>query len=569
MFGGVVKLNLSLSSYIGLWVFVLFLVLGAGVVTLVNLEMRQEARREAEDKARLILDHNLATHLYFSHTLKPAVLRVTEQVTDADYFEPAWMSSTFAVREIDKQFQALLKKPYYYKEAAVNARSPANEADPVEQEFIDRLNKDPQLIVDTRIRDIDGQPFFVVMRRGEVMEDSCLRCHEVPERAPGQLVEIYGPKRSFGRKVSEVVDVISIRIPLEEAFSEADRLSWRLSWLLIGMFVVAAVTQFLLIRHGVAAPLLELRERVLDMADRDGNDEETGSLIPLPRGRELRDLTAAFNALAVSLRQSRREHKRAMESMALSNSDLQQLAYVVSHDLRAPLINVNGFVAELDRAITEMKEVIGHGEDEAKRQRLQEILADEIPEAMSFIHSGVSRLEHLIQSVLRISRAGRRVLHIEDLDMTALVTESLKALGYELETKGIEVTVDNLPVTPADRSAMEQIFGNLLSNAVKYLDPSRPGCIRVTALRTPTETVFHVADNGRGMAEEDIPKAFELFRRVGDRSVPGEGMGLAYVKTLVARQGGTIWCRSRPSEGSTFSFTVPLLAAGARIGDEE
>jgi signal transduction histidine kinase len=119
------------------------------------------------------------------------------------------------------------------------------------------------------------------------------------------------------------------------------------------------------------------------------------------------------------------------------------------------------------------------------------------------------------------------------------------------------VTVRDLPDLVADRTSMEQIFGNLLDNAVKYLEPGRPGSIAVSAERGDGEIVFHIRDNGRGIAKEDISKAFEIFRRVGRQDVPGEGMGLSYVKTLIRNLGGRIWCESEPGKGTTFSFTIP------------
>jgi signal transduction histidine kinase len=96
---------------------------------------------------------------------------------------------------------------------------------------------------------------------------------------------------------------------------------------------------------------------------------------------------------------------------------------------------------------------------------------------------------------------------------------------------------------------------------LKYLDPARAGKIAILAEQNGEEVVFHVSDNGRGIAQEDMHKVFEIFRRAGKQDVPGEGMGLAYVKTLVRRQGGRIWCESEPGKGTTFNFTIPHSAA--------
>jgi signal transduction histidine kinase len=157
---------------------------------------------------------------------------------------------------------------------------------------------------------------------------------------------------------------------------------------------------------------------------------------------------------------------------------------------------------------------------------------------------------------LQLSRLGRRELHLEQIDMDALVKEVLQVLEHQIAQRQVRVRVGALPPVYADRTALEQIFGNLLSNAVNYLSPGRPGEVVITAERRPEHTTFHVQDNGRGIAAEDITRVFEPFRRVGKQDVPGEGMGLAYVQTLVRRHGGTICCRSTPEVGTTFTFTI-------------
>jgi len=166
-------------------------------------------------------------------------------------------------------------------------------------------------------------------------------------------------------------------------------------------------------------------------------------------------------------------------------------------------------------------------------------------------------MDNQIGAILKLSRAGRRKLSPEPLQMGDLVRGILQTLTHQLESRTVAVTVGALPDLVADRMAMEQIFGNLLDNAVKYLDPGRAGEIAVTAEEGEREVVFHLRDNGRGMAQEDVPKAFEIFRRVGKQDVPGEGMGLAYVKALVRSMGGRIWCESEPGHGTTFHFSIP------------
>jgi signal transduction histidine kinase len=113
-----------------------------------------------------------------------------------------------------------------------------------------------------------------------------------------------------------------------------------------------------------------------------------------------------------------------------------------------------------------------------------------------------------------------------------------------------------LPQVVADKTALEQIVGNILNNAINYLEPGRPGEIEIYGERNHRETTFHIRDNGRGIAAADMNKIFDLFRRAGRQDVPGEGMGLAYVRALVRRHGGQIWCDSELQVGTTFHFTI-------------
>jgi PAS domain S-box-containing protein len=252
--------------------------------------------------------------------------------------------------------------------------------------------------------------------------------------------------------------------------------------------------------------------------------------------------------------------KRTSEELRETNEELKNFAYIVSHDLRAPLVNIRGFSEELNRSLGEIGLFFERHQaalDEAEKKRFGPIIRQDIPEALGFIRSSVSRMDNQISAILKLSRAGRRKLIPEPLRTGAFVRGILNTLAHQIGSRNVTVTVGELPDLVADRTAMEQIFGNILDNAVKYLDTGRPGAVAVTGEEQNGEVVFQVKDNGRGMAREDIPKAFEIFKRVGKQDVPGEGMGLAYVRTLVRSLGGRIWCESEPGRGTTFSFTVP------------
>ena len=274
---------------------------------------------------------------------------------------------------------------------------------------------------------------------------------------------------------------------------------------------------------------------------------------------------AAIETLQDITDRKRAEEKlqRIAADLKESNDDIRSFAYIVSHDLRAPLVNLKGFSGELELALKELTPLFERGlftlEGE-ERSRMEELFRREVPEALEFIGSSVDRMERLINGILKLSRLGIHPLKQEKIDVTIMVNAILKSLTHQLEKRHAAVIIGDLPVVIADRTAMEQIFGNLLDNAVKYLATDRPGRIELDSETTPEMTVFHLRDNGRGIAEADLERIFEIFRRAGRQDLPGEGVGLAYVKTLVRRHGGKIWCVSRPGEGSTFSFSIPRVS---------
>lgn len=243
------------------------------------------------------------------------------------------------------------------------------------------------------------------------------------------------------------------------------------------------------------------------------------------------------------------------------NEEIKSFAYIVSHDLRAPLVNLKGFSGELSRALRELAPLFESGVAQLEadeRRKMEELFQKDVPEALEFIDSSVNRMDRLINAILKLSRLGWQELKPKKVDTGQLTALILKTLKHQLEQRHTNVIIGDLPVVVADRTALEQILGNLLDNAVKYLTPDRPGRIEIEAETAAGMSTFHIRDNGRGIAADDMDKVFEIFRRAGRQDIPGEGMGLAYVKTLVRRQGGSIRCVSQPGEGTTFSFTIPL-----------
>ncbi|MFD1332271.1 CHASE3 domain-containing protein [Methylopila musalis] len=246
-----------------------------------------------------------------------------------------------------------------------------------------------------------------------------------------------------------------------------------------------------------------------------------------------------------------------------ANEEIQRFAYIVSHDLRAPLVNVMGFTSELDAAGKTLKSQI-----DKVAERAPDLLDadarlavnEDLPEAIGFIRTSTAKMDRLINAILRLSREGRRVITPEAVKVDEMVVAIARTLHQQTEAANARITAaPGLPTLVTDRMSFEQILQNLIENAVKYLDRSRPGAIVVRGQRLGPQVQYAIEDNGRGIDPRDHERVFELFRRAGAQDQPGEGLGLAFVRASVRRLGGTIRLESEPGKGSTFFLTFPAV----------
>jgi signal transduction histidine kinase len=256
-------------------------------------------------------------------------------------------------------------------------------------------------------------------------------------------------------------------------------------------------------------------------------------------------------------------------ALVRANEEVQRFAYIVSHDLRSPLVNVMGYTSELEQAGKTIERAIARAEiDREVDPEVVAAVREDMPEAVGFIRASTEKMDRLINAILKLSREGRRNLTPEALDMTAMAGRIADSIRHQTEEKGAEIVVEPLPAFENDRLSIEQVFGNLIDNAVKYLDPARPGHIVVSGRDKPGGWVeYTVADNGRGIAPRDHERVFELFRRAGRQDTQGEGLGLAFVRNSVRRLGGEITLESTLGEGSTFRLKFPKRLILDEAGD--
>jgi hypothetical protein len=271
-------------------------------------------------------------------------------------------------------------------------------------------------------------------------------------------------------------------------------------------------------------------------------------------------------AFSLRSRQSLETAKAALEAkveervaeLRESNAEMQGFAYIVGHDLRSPLVNIMGFTSELQALRHAIFEHLDAGGETSTGAPIDDkTVAAEFDEAIGFIKAATAKMDRLISAILSLSREGKRELKPENIDMTTLVDGVVTTLAHDAQTVGAEIEVGNLPSITCDRFALEQVFSNLLDNALKYLRPGEPGRIQVTGYANSGRLIYEVRDNGRGIAEADQTRVFELFRRAGAQDQRGEGIGLAHVRALVRRLGGRIKLVSEPNSGSTFRVILP------------
>jgi signal transduction histidine kinase len=256
-----------------------------------------------------------------------------------------------------------------------------------------------------------------------------------------------------------------------------------------------------------------------------------------------------------------------------ANNEIQRFAYIVSHDLRSPLVNIMGFTSELEelrgdifrriaslsRAADPVSPLPGvSGDAEAALGGEDRQLSQDFSEALSFIKSSIAKMDRLISAILNLTREGRREFEPVPIDTRELIEGIVATVAHQAAEAEAQIRVEPLPNLISDRLALEQIFSNLIDNAVKYLKPGVPGDIAIRGRTKLGFAIFEIADNGRGIDPRDHQRIFDLFRRAGTQDKPGQGIGLAHVRALVRRLGGTMSVQSEFNSGSTFTITLPI-----------
>ncbi len=334
------------------------------------------------------------------------------------------------------------------------------------------------------------------------------------------------------------------------------------SWTLVGGAVLALLSTAILaytFSRSIASRLGVLLDNVRRLA--------AGEQLATPLGGrdELGRLDRVFHEMAETLAQKEREN--------------ELFVYSVSHDLRSPLVNLQGFSQELALVCGDLRRIATENSVPASvRERIVSLLDRDAGESIHYIQTAVRRLATIIDALLRLSRVGRVVYDWQQVDVRATVGRVVEALGNTIAQKGARVAIGDLPPAWGDPAAIEQVFANLLGNALNYLDPARPGVIEVGSSNGGTDCqsvlqsnadaandqrIYYVKDNGLGIDPEHLPKIFLAFQRLHPTVAAGEGIGLPLVRRVVERHGGRIWVESAPGQGSTFFVSLPAQPSHA------
>ena len=257
-------------------------------------------------------------------------------------------------------------------------------------------------------------------------------------------------------------------------------------------------------------------------------------------------------------KQAEAERNHLMLELKQKNKELEGIVYVASHDLRSPLVNVQGFSRKLVKNCAELDRILSGLDLDAPTWTLVEpIIRGNIPKSLGFITGSIEKMDGLLSALLRLSRLGRASLCFDTLDMQVILTKIIASMTYQIEASGARMELGTLGACLADQEQVIQVFSNLMDNAIKYRSPERPLLVRIFSEDFTEGIRYCVEDNGIGIPHDHQDKIWEIFQRLNPDDSEGEGLGLTLVRRIVDRLGGSIWVESEPDLGSRFYLVLP------------
>jgi signal transduction histidine kinase len=383
----------------------------------------------------------------------------------------------------------------------------------------------------------DGAPLAGYVRAGTSAAPSKVPAGFHGERFFGGWVEVFEPIRLR----ADVVGAISIASDLEEI----EQRLWRAGQIILVVFALSLLAAYgvsSLLQRSVSRPILALAGLAQSVSAQQDysvraerrSDDEIGILV-----QGFNEMLGQIQRRDGELQKTHAELQQRIADLQRSNSELEQFAYVASHDLQEPLRMITGYTQLL-----------------AKRYKGR--LDPDADNYIGFAVDGAKRMQALIEALLNYSRVGTRGKPRARTDCEAVLRSTLAGLQLAIEQSGAVVTHDPLPNVMADANQIGQLFQNLIANAIKFRNSEAPR-IHISSKQKSDAWLFSVKDNGIGIDRQYAERIFVIFQRLHTRDeYAGTGIGLAICKKIVERHGGTIWVDSESSKGATFYFTLAI-----------
>ena len=401
-----------------------------------------------------------------------------------------------------------------------------------------------------------------------VAQEHFYRFEDHVDGVEGVWVDRVGQHRvvAFVRSADPPRTFLSLAFPTD--FAGPLRHFVRFSWVVVleVLFVVFLFGRYY--TRSITTPLAELTRASRRIAEYGDLTQQ----VPVTTNDELSEVARSFNRMVEQLQTSKadlekytKQLEQSTQELSALNQEMEDLLRVVSHDLRAPLINIQGFSKRLEPLMQDTMHTLDHlvkrSHDEAARIQIVSMKEDvqtRFTESLRFISKGVEKMDALLSSLLAVSRVGRKADPIQPNDLDEILDDVLATFDHQLKEHAIQVIRQPLPhQVPCRRNEINQVFSNLISNAINYMGPTGERFIEIGSVLREDHLECVIRDTGIGVGPDDQERIFQMFTRLQAIDAPGEGVGLAYVKKILRSHGGKIWVVSQKGQGSAFFFTLP------------
>lgn len=362
----------------------------------------------------------------------------------------------------------------------------------------------------------NGKRFFM---HAHLMQNSpeCYRCH--------------GSEKEF-------LGAVVLRKPIEKNYAAIKELrDSNIMTSIIGILAIIFLSHILITRL-ISRPIRKLSKDIAELPERI-SDNSIIDRVEIFREDEIGELQTAFHNMAIDLYEKNHALHKSNTDLANANKELESFSYSVSHDLRAPLRNIDGFSKIL-------------------MDDYAEVLPDKAKHYLKRVRNGTIRMSMLIDDILTFSRLGRTDIEFKKIPCSAIVKSVLGNFSEEIRKRGVIVNVDDLPEINCDSTLMQSLYLNLISNALKFTrNTERP---EITIGFDKMRNLFFVRDNGVGFDMQYHDKIFQIFQRLYlPEEYEGTGIGLSIVKRIAERHHGKVWAESEPGRGATFFIDIPTF----------